>query len=280
MKSQVDLHLHSTASDGKWTPTALVQFSLQEGLQAISLTDHDTTGGVQEALDAARGTPLTVIAGVEMSTQTRGASEIHILGYHIDHVCAPLQECLARLRESRLERARKVLRLLAQNHCPVSWQRVSAFAGSGSVGRPHIAQAMVEANYVDSVESAFRHYLGRGGPAYVPRAKLLPQKAIQLIRDAGGVPVLAHPRQVIEQIPTLVRYGLMGIEAYYPDYVEAESTFLVGLARKHHLIVTGGTDFHGGDITSASAPGTVYVPLSVVQELRARAGHMPRHDRT
>lgn len=267
-KSRVDLHLHSTASDGTHTPSELVQWSLDSGLDYISLTDHDTTNGTQEALDAAWGTSLTVIPGLEISTDADGDHEIHILGYYVDYQSALLQEGLVRLRESRSERAQKVLSLLAQNGCPVSWQRVSALAGGGSIGRPHIAQAMVEARHVDSVEMAFQRYLGRGAAAYVPRAKLLPAEAIQLVRDAGGVPVLAHPSRIIEHIPRLVAAGLMGIEAYYNDYPEAEIEFLVGLALKHDLIVTGGTDFHGAGITSAAAPGAVHVPMSTVEELQ------------
>ena len=271
MKSRADLHLHSTASDGIRSPAELVQLSLDVGLQFIALTDHDTTDGVQQAVDAAWGTSLTVIPGVEISTQAEGRFEIHILGYHVDYQHESLQESLTRLRRSRIDRAQKVLDLLARNGCPLSWQRVSALGGDGSLGRPHIAQAMVEAEYVDSVEMAFRRYLGRGGVAYVPRAKLSPQEAIELISTSGGVPVLAHPRHVIEHIPALVDSGLMGIEAYYNEYPEPECTFLVGLAEKHGLVVTGGTDFHGEGITSALAPGTVYVPLSAVEDLRSHA---------
>ncbi len=245
--------------------------SLERGLRFISLTDHDTTDGVQEALDAAWGTRLTLIPGVEMSTHSEGPHEIHILGYHVDYQYTPLQERLAALRESRYERAHRVLDLLAQNGCPLSWQRLSALAGSGSIGRPHIAQAMVEARYVDSVEMAFQRYLGRGAPAYVPRDKLLPEEAIALLLEAGGVPVLAHPSQVVEHIPSLARAGLMGVEAHYCDYHEAEVAFLIQLARKNNLIVTGGTDFHGDGITNATEPGTVSIPLSVVEDLQACA---------
>jgi hypothetical protein len=268
MGNRIDLHLHSTASDGVYTPTELVQVSIDKGLEFISLTDHDTTDGIPEALNATWGTPLTVIPGVEISTEANSPFEIHILGYYVNHQYPPLQEKLSQLRESRAERAQKVLDLLAENGCPVSWQRVTGLAGDGSIGRPHIAQAMVEANHVESIEMAFRRYLGRGMPAYVPRFKLLPRQAIALIREAGGVPVLAHPSRVVEHIPSLVEEGLLGLEVYYNDYLQPEIDFLLGLAEKHDLVVTGGTDYHGPQITTAPEPGATYVPPSVIEALR------------
>jgi predicted metal-dependent phosphoesterase TrpH len=271
MASLVDLHLHSTASDGIYTPGELVSVCLQAGLRYIALTDHDTTGGVQEALDAAQGTALTVIPGVELSTQQEGSFELHILGYYLDHHDPSLQESLARLRRSRIERAQAILDLLSAQGYPLSWERIAALADEGTLGRPHIAQAMVEAEYVDSIEAAFRDYLRRGSTAYVPRAKLLPEEAIDLILGAGGVPVLAHPTHVVEHIPALVRAGLLGLEAYYNDYPDPEVAFLVRLAEKHGLLVTGGTDYHGGGITTADAPGARPVPVGVVDALRARA---------
>jgi predicted metal-dependent phosphoesterase TrpH len=263
--------LHSTASDGVHPPSELVAICLAAGLRYIALADHDTTDGVQEALDAAAGTALTVVPALEMSTLEEGSYELHILGYHIDHHFPPLQARLAQLRRSRVERAQAILDLLAEQGRPLSWERVAALADEGSLGRPHIAQAMVEAEYAESVEGAFRAYLRRGGTAYVPRAKLSPGEAIGLILQAGGVPVLAHPTRVVEHIPQLVRAGLLGIEAYYNEYPEAEVAFLRRLAKKHGLVVTGGTDYHGAAITPAPAPGTVDVPLEVVDALRARA---------
>lgn len=267
MNGGVDLHLHSTASDGQWTPAELVELALQKGLQAIALTDHDTTEGVDEALRAAQGTRLRVIPGVEISTDAPGHHDLHILGYYIDHHDASLREQLEMLRQSRLDRARKIVRALDQAGCPVSWERVSALAGEGSVGRPHIALALVEAEHVDSVESAFHRFLGRGALAYIPRLKLSPPDAIRLILASGGVPVLAHPRHLIEHIPRLVRVGLAGLEVYYNGYIEAERHFLAKLAIKHHLIATGGSDFHGPGITSATDIGHPEVPISVVEQL-------------
>ncbi len=267
MSGCVDLHLHSTASDGQYTPTELVHLALGEGLKVIALTDHDSTDGVQEALDAAKGTGLTVIPGVEISTDVPGEHEVHILGYCINCRYSPLQEELSKLRQSRFGRARLIVEKLAQVGCPIRWERVLALAGDGAVGRPHIAQAMVEAGYVDSVESAFRLYLGRGAVAYVPRPKLAPRDAVRLILDAGGVPVLAHPVHVLEHLPGLVRAGLRGLEVYYDGYEEAERRFLLGLARKHGLIATGGSDFHGLEVVPSAEIGAAGVPWSAVEEL-------------
>ncbi|MBN1937555.1 MAG: PHP domain-containing protein [Anaerolineae bacterium] len=270
--TRVDLHLHSTASDGQFTPTELVHMSLKKGLVVIALTDHDTTEGVQEATQAAAKaeseTALVVIPGVEISTDVPGQYEIHILGYYIDLEDAVLQQRLATMRESRLSRARAIWERLDKLGHLVSWERVLVLAGDGSVGRPHIAQVLVEAGYAKSIQDAFQKYIGRAGQAYVPRPKLRPQEAIELIRDAGGVPVLAHPSHVIEHLPELVRAGLMGLEVYYNGYPDIEVQFLKRLAEKHDLIVTGGSDFHGPDVMEYAELGGVYVPWDVVETLQ------------
>jgi len=271
MSYHIDLHLHSTASDGILSPTELVQRALAKGVQIISLTDHDTTEGIDEAQSAAQGTGLTVIPGVEISTDVPGANELHILGYCIDHHHAELQQRLGKLGTSRIHRAQKTLERLAQAGYPLSWEHLVELAGGGVIGRPHIAQALVDAHYVDSVEDAFRQYLARGASAYVDRFRFSPPEAIQMIQAAGGVPVLAHPSRVVEHIPNLVRLGLAGLEAYYPSYPPAEQQFLASLARKHDLIVTGGSDFHGPGITGAEDLGIVDVPWSAAEQLMAHA---------
>jgi predicted metal-dependent phosphoesterase TrpH len=254
----------------------LVQLALENNLSVIALTDHDTTEGLAEASEAARGTGLTVIAGVEISTDVSGRHEFHILGYYIDWEYAPLQVCLQNSRRSRLNRAHQILELLAQTGHPISWEQVSALAGQGSIGRPHIAQAMVKAGYVESVEKAFRRYLGRGAPAYVPRPKLLPEKAIQLVLDAGGAPVLAHPSQIVEHIPGLAKAGLAGLEVYYSGYLAPEIRFLTNLAHRYNLIATGGSDFHGAGIMNTPRIGRPEVPWSAVEQLQVYARRKAR----
>jgi predicted metal-dependent phosphoesterase TrpH len=279
MSFRIDLHIHSTASDGVLTPTHVVQLALAKGLQVISLTDHDTTEGIEEALHAAEGTGLTVIPGVEISTNVPGAHELHILGYCLDLKHPGLQRHLERLGASRETRARKTLARLAQAGYPLSWEHLIELSGGGVIGRPHIAQALVDAHHVDSIEDAFRQHLGRDAPAYVERFRLSPPEAIQMIQEAGGLAVLAHPSRVIEHIPGLVREGLAGLEAYYPTYPPAEQRFLVSLAHKHGLIATGGSDFHGKGITNADDLGIVDVPWSVVDQLATRAHHGPASKR-
>jgi predicted metal-dependent phosphoesterase TrpH len=208
---------------------------------------------------------------VEISTDVPGTNELHILGYHIDPHHPELEAKLSALRHARIDRARRTLACLARAGCPLEWDHLVELSQGDVIGRPHIAQALVDAGHVDTVYDAFRHYLAKGRPAYMERYKLTPVQALETILAAGGVPVLAHPRRVLAHIPQLVRAGLAGLEAYYPNHPEPEQLFLVNLARKHNLIVTGGSDFHGPGITEASEPGVVYVPRSTVRELDARA---------
>ncbi len=162
--------------------------------------------------------------------------------------------------------------MLAQVGSPLSWEHLLELAGGGIIGRPHIAQALVDARHVDSIREAFHRYLGRGAPAYVERFRFSPSEAIHMIRGAGGVPVLAHPSRLIEHLPRLVRLGLAGLEVFYPTHPPAEQRFLAGLAAKHDLIITGGSDFHGPGITEADDLGIIDIPWSVVEQLAACAG--------
>lgn len=271
MRSKVDLHLHSTASDGKFSPAELVKMALERGLEVISITDHDTTDGIEEALEAAKGTNLEVIPGVEISADIP-RKEVHLLGYYIDHRDGTFEEVLRLIRRYRVKRALAMLEKLASLGIRLKWDMVMEIAGRGSVGRPHIAQAMVEEGYVSSMEEAFLLYIGRDGPAYVERYKLAPSEAVRLIKGAKGLAVLAHPSKVIELLPSLVKAGLVGIEARYNDYPEEEVEYLAGLARKYNLVPTGGSDFHGHE---RSGIGSVWVPMEWVKRLRDLATSSP-----
>jgi hypothetical protein len=268
--SQVDLHVHTTASDGHYTPTQIVEMAIRSGLKVIAIADHDSTGGVAEAQRVSQQADrngLEVIPAVEINVDF-ARTELHILGYYIDIQALVLQRALERLRESRLSRAQLIVKKLGQAGVALSWDRVAEIAGEGSVGRPHIAQALVEQKYAASVDDAFMRYIGRNGPAYVERYKLEPAEALQLVLGAGGIPVLAHPLEVMDMVPSLVQAGLAGLEAYYSGYSQDQIRSVVALAKKYKLLLTGGSDFHGGAVLTENKLGQVNVPLAAVEALR------------
>ncbi len=266
---RVDLHVHTSASDGWLSPTQVVRRALALGLAAIAITDHDTTQGVAEALQAAKGTGLEVVPGVELSTDV-SRIEVHILGYDVSCEDAALREKLQLLGDSRLIRAQRMTEKLSRMGMPVEWDRVQELASGASIGRPHVARAMLEKGYVSSVAGAFNQYIGTNGPAYVERYKLSPAEAIQLVLASQGLPVLAHPLQISHLIPELARQGLVGLEAYYPGYAAEETHFLLDLAAKHGLVATGGSDSHGDAGQATNEIGCVNVPLDALVSLRAR----------
>ncbi len=270
MISRVDLHLHTTASDGKFSPSELVAMVLERDLLVIAITDHDTTEGIDEALEAARGTRLEVIPGVEISCDVPH-EEIHLLGYYLDHHHPALQGKLCAMRDARLQRAKGMLVRLAALGFPLPWEMVAELAGEGSVGRPHIARAMIKMGYVVSNSEAFDLYIGRNGPAYVERYKISPLDAVSLIKEAQGLPVLAHPLRVKHFLPELVEGGLVGLEVYYNGYSPEDIRELAALARKFDLIPTGGSDFHGPGVLDTVGIGGVRVPVESVERLRAQA---------
>jgi hypothetical protein len=271
--SRVDLHIHSTASDGRLTPVEIVREAAERGLTYIALADHDTVDGIAPAQAAAQAFPqLKVIPCVEISTDIP-QGEVHVLGYFIDYNNAELGATLGRFRNSRLRRAQGMVAKLDDLGIHIDWQRVQQIAGGSSIGRPHIAQAMLEKGYIDSIKQAFTEYLGRNRPAYVEREKMTPAEAVALIVKAQGLPVLAHPLTVNDpEVMTieLKAAGLVGIEAYYDGYTTDEINWLVGLADKHNLIATGGSDYHGLDPTE-TAIGGADLPIESVERLIALA---------
>jgi len=273
MISRVDLHLHSTASDGQYSPSELVAMALERNLLAVAITDHDTTAGIDEALGAARGTRLEVIPGVEISCDVPH-EEVHLLGYYLDHHHPALQRKLRAMRDARLQRAKGILAKLATLGFPLPWEVVAELAGGDSVGRPHIARAMVKMGYVASTDEAFVLYIDRNGPAYVERYEISPLDAVSLIKEARGLPVLAHPLKVTHFLPDLVERGLVGLEVYYNGYSPGDIQGLADLARKFDLIPTGGSDFHGAGLVYTVEMGSVKVPVESVECLRALAKKM------
>jgi predicted metal-dependent phosphoesterase TrpH len=230
--------------------------------------------GIVPALEAAKTFPrLKVIPGVEISTDiTHG--EIHVLGYFMDYIQNELQTSLRRMRNSRQGRAQGMIAKLGNLGMLIEWERVKEIAGSGSIGRPHIAQAMLEKGYIASIKEAFTKYISRDGPAYVEREKMSPAEAVELILRANGLPVLAHPLTINEpkkMVIELMAAGLVGIEAYYDGYTIEEINRLVSLANKYGLITTGGSDYHGLDASTETIIGGADVPMESVEQLIALA---------
>jgi len=272
--SKIDLHIHSTVSDGRFSPEEIVRKAAELGLSVIALADHDSVDGIAPALEAARAFPrLRVIPCVEVSTDVP-SGEVHVLGYFIDYTSRDLAEILVRFRNSREGRAQGMIARLADLGVHIEWPRVQEIAGDGSVGRPHIAQAMLEKGYITSIREAFDRYIARDGPAYVEREKMTPVEAVELIIRNNGLPVMAHPFTVTDpgaMVIELKAAGLVGIEAYYNSYTADEIGRLVGLADRHHLIITGGSDYHGLDDSNETMIGGADVPRKSVEQLIALA---------
>jgi len=268
----VDLHSHTTASDGTLAPHELVAEAARRGVRVLAVTDHDSTEGLAEAMaEAARHPPLTIVPGIEINCDVEGA-EIHILGYCMDYEAPWFQDFCRHQREERRERVRRMAARLAELGMPVDPDEIFALVREGSAGRPHVARAMVRRGYVKSVREAFDKYLAAGKPAHVPRVKLTPAEAVRLIRRAGGVPVLAHPGLADrdELIPELVAAGLMGIESYYPEHSAGQTAGYVQMCKERGLVATGGSDFHGPTLRAASL-GAPAVPMAAWEALQAKA---------
>ena len=274
MSAPADLHLHTLASDGRLTPTELVQLAASQGLQTIAVTDHDTTDGLEEAFEAAREFPgLRIIPGIELSADVPG-DEVHVLGYFLDPGNENLQSELRRFRAGRIDRARTMVEKLGELGINIEWERVQHFAGDGAVGRPHIAMALVEAGFCKEPKDAFPEYLGRNGLAYVERAKLTPAEAVGIIREAGGAAVLAHPAYMNDMeagVANLAGIGLAGMEVHYAKYHDDTIRQLARLAREYGLIACGGSDYHGMGNSDECLPGENGPPLESVDLLEAAA---------
>ncbi|MCS6886462.1 MAG: PHP domain-containing protein [Acidobacteriota bacterium] len=277
----IDLHLHTTASDGSLTPRELVARAARIGVTAIAITDHDTTEGLQEARQYAAYFNLEVVAGVEISAEYEGT--MHILGYFIDPKCETLQNRLEQMRAARKVRNPQIVEKLRSLGLKISLDEVIAVSGNKQVvGRPHFARVMLEKGYVKSIEEAFEKYLKKGAPAYVPKERLCPKAAIETIHAAGGVAVLAHPYQLKLPAHTLqtvvaelVTFGLDGIEAIYSRHSQQQTEFYTELAKRYDLLITGGSDFHGAvkpDIEIGLGLGNLCVPEKILDTLRTRSG--------
>jgi predicted metal-dependent phosphoesterase TrpH len=282
----IDLHIHSTASDGTLTPAELLARARNLGLQAISITDHDCVDGSREALSLGVPPELGFVTGVEISASPPpfldAPGSFHILGYAIDPDHPGLSAALARLQNARRNRNPKILERLRRLGIDIALEAVREVAGQGQMGRPHIARVMVEGGFAASIDEAFDRYLGTGQPAYVGKERIACRDAIEMIRRAGGVAVLAHPgllnplsqERLENLLIRLVDMGIGGIEAFYPAHSPGDTACFLALAERHKLIITGGTDFHGDikpDIEMGIGSGDFDVPNEYFQLLIQRA---------
>lgn len=273
--------MHTTASDGQYAPSDIVTLARQRGLDVIAITDHDTTEGYQEARRAVslNGGPLEILPGIELSAEDE-SGDVHMLGYLFDADAPHFQQQLEQFRQDRFYRAEKIVRRLDALGLPVAWPRVVEIAGGGAIGRPHIARALVEAGYVNSIAEAFERYIHNGGPAYVARRRMSPEEAIALIHRAGGVAVMAHPALVPGYLTLLkerlIPAGLDGVEVVHPKNPEAVRLDLRGAARQYDLVMTGGSDFHRPEEDGTLLLGTLTPPEGCVQRLRERARRYER----
>ena len=243
-----DLHTHSTYSDGSLKPKELIEKAIRRGLDGIALTDHDNIAGIAEAVAIAKGHGFTFLPGIELTTDF-GNSEAHILGYNFDYTNSKLLQKIDTILESRNERARLIIKKLNKARIPLVWEKVKAETACRFVGRAHIYRALQSSGLIPAIagRETFGYYLGRNGVAYVPHQEISTFEAIELIIEAGGIPVLAHPGRMADEslIASFVKNGLQGIEAYYPTHTAGQTERYLKLAAKYKLIVTGGSDYHG-----------------------------------
>ncbi len=278
----IDLHVHSTASDGSYPPAEVVRQAKAGGLAAIALTDHDTVDGLAEAVAAGEHLGVEVIPGVEISARCPGGT-MHILGLFVDYHNGLLDQRLAVLKQARVDRNPQIIAKLNALNIPITMARVEEISGGGQVGRPHIARALMEAGYVRSIQEAFDTFLRLGGKAYVSKFRFPPDQALAMIREAKGIPVLAHPFTLNlgsafalkNRITELKDLGLAGLEVFYSEHSPEQEALYLKLARELNLLVTGGSDYHGQnkpEITLGSFASQSKLTYSLVEALKAWRG--------
>lgn len=263
-----DLHLHTMFSDGTYSPEELIRESKKAGLSAISLVDHDNVEGIEPATRIGGECGIEVLPGIELSAEYND-SEIHILGYLLDYKNAALLREIKLLKENRVERIYKITDKLKNAGIEIEPRKIFDIARNGTVGRLHVARAMVEEGIVGSPGEAFARFIGDGKPAYVLGFKFSTRQAIDLIRQAGGIPVLAHPYMLNndDMLFEIISQGIMGLEVYYPEHGQSLVNFYKEVARKHNLLITGGSDCHG-DAKPQVRIGVIKIPYELVERLK------------
>jgi len=263
-----DFHIHTTFSDGLLSPEQVVTIAKERGLGVVGIVDHDAVGGIEPALRKGKEVGIEVLPAVELSCLV-GDSDIHIIGYYIDYKNKKLNNILSDIQNKRLERAQKIVEKLANQGAEVEIERVLELAGNGAVGRPHIAQALLEEGHITCYDEAFWKYIGYHCPAYVPKEKFSPKETIKLIRDFHGIPILAHPMSYNNRaiINFIIDQGVKGLEFWRPDHNDNDHRYLTNLVKTHNLLTTGGTDCHGGR-KGKILIGEIKIPYQYVEELK------------
>ncbi|MDL1956122.1 MAG: PHP domain-containing protein [Candidatus Desulfofervidus auxilii] len=275
----IDLHTHSTASDGSFNPEELVLLAKKTGLKAIALTDHDTVEGLDKFLETGKKINLETIPGVELSAYFEKGT-LHILGYFLDYHNKTFLSRLKSFQEARAERNPKIIKKLQDLGIAITYEEVKLISGGGQIGRPHIARVLVEKGIVKDFDTAFEQFLKKGAPAYVEKERIEPKECIEMIIAANGIPVLAHPftlhldNEALEAfIKKLKNWGLGGIEVYYTEHTPEQTAYYIQLAQKFELCITGGSDFHGKNkegIVLGKGYGNLEVPYYLLERLKEK----------
>lgn len=273
--SFIDLHAHTTASDGTFSPTELVKYALSQKLVAIAITDHDSVGGIEEGLRAAKAAGLELVPGIEFSTEV-GSESIHIVGLFVDHKNEELLRLTKEICGARESRARKIIEKINSLAIgpEITFREVELKARE-LIGRPHIGEVMIEKGYGKTMDEIFEKYLKRGAPGYVPRFKLTPKEGITLLRRIAAVPILAHPGLFSEEFPLEefinehIKYGLAGLEVEYPTHSSEQKIYFKRLTEKYDLVESGGSDCHG-HLNNGPVLGSLKIPYTVLQKIKTR----------
>lgn len=271
MEGKADLHTHTTYSDGSLSPYELIKKAKSVGLSAISITDHDSVSGLDDAIEIGKEFDVQVVPGMELSAN-HNDSEVHILGYLMDYHNKALQEALAIFREKRLRRVERIVDKLNRMNIPLKIESVLANATGDSIGRPHVANALVNEGHAQSYYQAFNKYIGDGKPAYEKKHDFSPEETVRLIADAGGLSFLAHPGKTVteDMLFRLIKAGLDGIEVIHPSHTSEHVSYYRGIVSEYCLLESGGSDFHGGMKNDDHQFGRVSIPLSTVDTMRRR----------
>jgi 3',5'-nucleoside bisphosphate phosphatase len=267
---KVDLHIHTFHSDGFYSPKEIVLRAKEFGLQAIGITDHDSLEGVKEAIEAGKDVGIEVIPGVEISSDIKG-KEIHILAYYVELENKELERYLAFFREERIKRAERIVRKLNNLGIPLKIESVFKMAENSAIGRPHIAQALLDNGYVSSFFEAFNKYIGNGCPAFESKVYVSPQSAFKIINEAGGLSFVAHPGYISQDLlKELIEAGVDGIEVFHPSHTYQQTQFYKGIVNEYFMLESGGSDFHGGKREDEKNFGRVYTTYASIEAMQKR----------